>query len=265
MKIVSEKQLDFIKTEYTQLLKEHTNKYDFDKKQLHLFENLVIFSDDELYKKIRSDHYLSMPECNRTWNNYFWHLSYYTALDKNGFSLSNKELQDNKILDLIHENCNATDIQLIEEFKAFACNFSEQDYVNFDYFHPVITDDGISIYSKELQEIIELLEIKNFSFDEVDNLIENNIDNPNGELLIFSSHLNDETSLKIDTYTNSEDQIHPVDILIRCPYKLQSQVDELLVKWWEHFWNRMGPYVSISLTDKFETNRLYNHRTRIIK
>lgn len=265
MKIATEKQLEFITSQYPELIENQTKKYLFEGNDLNSFNNLMVFSDDQLFKTLRSDHYLSMPECGRVWNEYFWYLRYKTSIELSNGNASNHEQPIFKTLEKLYNTCESIDDHLIDSFVQFAENFEKERYVIFDYFHPAITESGVSIYSPEFEKIVNLLHIDNFSFEEVDRLIEENIDNPNGELLIFSNKTDKNTLLKIDTYTAGEDQIHPIDILIKCPKMLSQKIDALLVDWWKEFWNRMGPFVAISIVDKFETDKQYINRKKVIK
>lgn len=265
MKIVTEKQLEFIKYQYPELIVNRAKEYVFEGNDINAFHNLMVFSDDQLFRTLRRDHYLSMPECGRVWNEYFWYLRYKRSIELSNRNASNHEQPIFKTLEKLYNTCESIDDDLIEPFVQFAEKFEEEPYVLFDYFHPAITESGVSIYSPEFEKIVNLLQIDNFSFDEVDVLIEGNIDNPNGELLIFYNKTDKSTFLKIDTFTAGEDQIHPIDILIKCPKKLSSKIDELLVDWWKRFWNRMGPFVAISIVDKFETDKRYIDRKRVTK
>jgi hypothetical protein len=74
MKIVSEKQLTFIRTEYQDLINKQSGNYHFDGNDKSIFENLILFTDDTVYNQIRNDHYLSMTNCQRVWNKYFCYL-----------------------------------------------------------------------------------------------------------------------------------------------------------------------------------------------
>ena len=119
--------------------------------------------------------------------------------------------------------------------------------------------------SEELKEIIKLLQIENFNFEEIDALIFKNIDNEQAEILTFRNHTDKHTFIRIDTFTAGQDQIHPIDILINCKTEYKEQVDKLLVSWWAKFWKKMGPFVAISMVDKFESNTFYTERLRIEK
>ena len=231
-----------------------------------MFENLIVFSDDILFDAVRKDHYLSMPKCERTWNEYFWHIRYKTTLPLGAVSdIASHEQAIFKTLEKLYSCCASVDDSLVEPFVDFAESYDSKQYIYFDYFHPAITETGVSLDSPELREIVELLKIDNFSFEEIAKLIEKNIDDPKGELLVFSSRADEGVSLKVDTYTAGMDQIHPVDMLIRCPKNLKQQVDALLVQWWEKFWDRLGPYVAVSPIDKFDAYTRYANRKRIKK
>ena len=265
MNIVSEVQLRVIKNEYSDLINDQLKKYVFEGDRRDIFENLIVFSDEVIYNSIRKDHYLSMTNCNRIWNEYFWYLRYQSDIELNGGNALGHEQPIFRTLEKLYNSCNSIDDNLIEPFSIFAKEYQSQEYVIFDYFHPAITETGVSIQSNELKEIIELLEIENFSFEKLDELIEKNIDNSNGELLTYYNSTDKKSHIKIDTYTASVDQIHPIDLLIKCPKMYEAKVDELLTRWWKQFWNRMGPFVSVSIVDKFETNERYINRKRIKK
>jgi len=265
MKIVSEKQLTFIRSEYYDLIEKQSNNYFFEGANKSIFDNLVLFTDDVAFRKIRDDHYLSMTSCQRTWNKYFWYLRYQTDILRNGGNIENHQQPIFKVLEELYQTCDNIDDNSIEPFVNFASDFDQQEYIIFDYFHPAITETGVSLKSDELAEIVKLLNIDNFSFEEIDKLILKNIDNKQAELLTFKNQTDRHTYIKVDTFSASEDQIHPIDILIRCKSDHKVQVDNLLVSWWTKFWKKMGPFVVISTVDKFETNTFYKDRIRIEK
>ncbi|HSD07627.1 hypothetical protein [Flavobacterium sp.] len=265
MKIVSEKQLTLIRTEYQHLIDKQSNNYFFEGVNKSIFDNLVLFTDDIVYNKIRDNHYLAMTNCQRTWNKYFWYLRYQTDILKNGGNIENHQQPISKILEELYQTCDNIDDSSIEPFVNFASKFDQQEYVTFDYFHPAITETGVSLLSKELNEIIKLLQIENFNFEEIDALIVKNIDDKKAELLTFKNHTDKHSFIKIDTFTAGEDQIHPIAILIRCKTEYKEQVDDLLVSWWSKFWKKLGPFVAITTVDKFETNAFYTERKRINK
>lgn len=265
MKIVSEKQLTFIRTEYQDLINKQSGNYHFEGSDKTIFENLILFTDDTVYNQIRSDHYLSMTNCQRLWNKYFYYLRYQSDILRNGGNADNHQQPIFKILEELYQTCENIDDNSIEPFVNFASDLYKQDYIMFDYFHPAITKTGVSLKSKELKEIAELLKIDNFDFDEIDRLIEQNVDNSQAELLVFRSSLDNETFIKVDTFSAGEDQIHPIDLLIKCKSEYKEQVDILLVTWWIKFWKKMGPFVAISTLDKFETNKFYKDRIKIEK
>lgn len=265
MKIVSEKQLTFIRSEYQNLISKQLRSYHFEGVDKTLFDNLILFTDDTIYNQIRGDHYLSMTNCQRVWNKYFSYLRYQSDILKNGSSADNHQQPIFKILEELYQTCENIDDTLIEPFVNFASDFDKQEYIMFDYFHPAITETGVSLKSEELGEIVKLLKIDNFDFDEIDKLILQNIDNKQADLLFFSSSSDKNTFIKVDTFSAGEDQIHPIDILIRCSTEYREQVDTLLVSWWKKFWKKMGPFVAISTIDKFQTNTYYIDRNKIEK
>lgn len=265
MKIVSEKQLAFILTEYQDLIDLQSNNYLFEGANKSIFDNLILFTDDILYNKIRDDHYLAMTNCQRTWNKYFWYLRYQADILKNGDKVENHQQPVSKALEELYQTCDNIDDNSIEPFVNFASAFDKQEYITFDYFHPAITETGVSLMSVELKEIIKLLQIENFNFEEIDALIFKNIDNKRAEILTFRNHTDKHTFIRIDTFTAGQDQINPIDILINCKTEYKEQVDKLLVSWWAKFWKKMGPFVAISMVDKFETNTFYTERLRIEK
>ena len=265
MKIVSEKQLDFIRTEYQDLINKQLGKYHFEGNDKTIFDNLILFTDDTIYNQIRSDHYLSMTNCQRVWNKYFYYLNYKSDILRNGGNAENHQQPIFKVLEELYQTCNNIDDNSIEPFVNFASDFRNQEYIMFDYFHPAITEIGISLKSDELNEIVSLLKIDNFDFEEIDKLILLNIDNKQADLLVFSSSSDKNTFIKVDTFSAGEDQIHPIDILIKCKSESSEQVDILLVSWWKKFWKKMGPFVAISTLDKFETSTFYKDRIKIEK
>jgi hypothetical protein len=265
MKIVSERQLAYIRNEYTELFSQRSVNYYFEGKDKSVFDNLILFTDDDIYNAIRNDHYLSMTNCQRLWNKYFWYLRYQSDVLKNGTSADNHQQPISKVLEELYQTCENMDDNSIESFVNFVANFSQQEYITFDYFHPAITGTGVSLRSDELTGIVNLLNIHNFNFDEIDNLILKNMDNPQAELLTFKNPADTNIYIKVDTFSAGEDQIYPIDILIRCKAKYQRQVDMLLVRWWTQFWIKMGPFVAISPGDKFETDIFYKDRKRIEK
>jgi hypothetical protein len=260
MKIVSEQQLDYIKNEFKDLLRERTSKYVFEGEDNSIFENLILFTDDTLFDKIRNEHYLSMNYCQRVWNEYFWYLRYNDSLLKIGINTENHQQPISKILEKLYNSCEHINDNHVELFINFASNFDNQEYILFDYFHPTIIDTGLSISSTELADIIKLLEIQNFNFSEIDHLIEQNIDNKNAELLTFKSKNDPNTILRIDTFSASEDQIHPIDILIKCKFEHKEKIDNLLLNWWTKYWRKMGPFVAISVIDKFDNEQYFGGR-----
>jgi hypothetical protein len=265
MKIVSEKQLTFIKTEYQELINQRSSYYFFEGGDKSIFDNLVLFTDDIIFSKIRNDHYLAMTNCQRSWNKYFWCLNYQTDILRNGGSAENHQQPIFKVLEELYQTCDNIDDNSIELFVNFASDLYRQEYITFDYFHPAITETGVSLQSIELAEIVRLLNIENFSFAEIDKLIIKNIDDKQAELLTFKNQSDRQTYIKIDTFSAGEDQIHPIDILIRCKTDYKEQVDNLLVRWWTNYWKKMGPFVAFSPVDKFETNTFYKDRKRIEK
>jgi len=264
MKIVSEKQLTFIKTEYRDLINKQSGNYQFDGGNKTIFDNLVLFADDTIYNQIRNDHYLSMTNCERVWNKYFFYLRYQSNILKNSRSIDNLQQPIYKVLEEIYQTCESIDDKSIESFLTFASDFDKQEYILFDYFHPAITKNGISLKSEELNEIVKILKIENFDFNEIDKLILQNIDNQQADLLIFRNRT-ENTFIKVDTFSAGEDQIHPIDILVRCKSEHMEQIDILLVSWWTKFWKKMGPFVAISILDKFEKNKFYKDRNIIEK
>lgn len=265
MKIVSEQQLTFIKSEYQDLINKQSENYHFEGSDKTIFDNLILLTDDTLYNQIRSDHYLSMTNCQRVWNKYFYYLRYQSDILRNGSNADNHQQPIFKILEELYQTCEDIDDNLIEPFVNFASGFYKQEYIMFDYFHPAITETGVSLKSEELNEIVKLLKIDNFDFDEIDKLILQNIDNRQADLLVFRSSSDINTFIKVDTFSAGEDQIHPIDILIKCKSEYREQVDILLVNWWEKFWKKMGPFVAISTLDKFETKTFYKDRNKIEK
>lgn len=265
MKIVSEKQLTFIRTEYQDLINKQSGNYHFEGSDKTIFDNLILLTDDTVYNQIRSDHYLSMTNCQRVWNKYFYYLRYQSDILKNGGNADSHHQPIFKILEELYQTCENIDDNLIEPFVNFASDFYKQEYIIFDYFHPAITETGVSLKSEELNEIVKTLKIDKFDFDEIDKLILQNIDNKQADLLVFRSSSDNNTFIKIDTFSACEDQIHPIDILIKCKSEYREQVDILLVGWWTKFWKKMGPFVAISTLDKFETNTFYKDRNKIEK
>jgi len=265
MKIVSEKQLTYIKREYQELINRQVVNYYFEGLDKSIFENLILFTDNAIFSEICKDHYLSMTDCQRTWNKYFWYLRYQTDILINGGNIGNHQQSISKVLEELYQNCDNIDDYSIEPFVNFASDFNKHEYLIFDYFHPAITGSGVSLKSEELAQIIKLLKIDRFNFDEIDELILKNIDNKKAELLIFKNQLDNNTYIKIDTFSASEDQIHPIDILIRCKTEHRELVDNLLVSWWIKFWKKMGFFVAVSSVDKFETNTFYKDRKRLEK
>jgi len=265
MKIVSEKQLAFIRTEYQELINKQSGNYHFEGRDKAIFDNLTVFTDETVYNTIRSDHYLSMSNCQRVWNKYFYYLRYQSDILTNGGNAENHEQSIFKVLEKLYQTCDNIDDNSIETFVKFASDFDKQQYIMFDYFHPAITETGVSLKSDELNEIVKLLKIDNFDFEEIDRLILQNIDNIHADLLVFRSSSDNNNFIKVDTFSAGEDQIHPIDILINCKVEFKEQVDNLLVSWWYKFWNKMGPFVAVSIIDKFETNSLYKDRKRIEK
>ena len=263
MKIVSEKQLTFIRAEYQDLINKQSGNYHFDGYDKTIFDNLVLFNDDTVYNQIRNDHYLSMTNCERVWNKYFSYLRYQSDILKNGGNVDNHQQPIFKVLEAIYQTCENIDDKLIESLVNFASDFEKQQYIMFDYFHPAITETGVSLKSEDLYEIVKLLKIENFDFDEIDRLILQNIDNRQADLLVFRSSIDNKTFIKVDTFSAGEDQIHPIDILINCKSEFKEQVDIMLVSWWKKFWKKMGPFVAISTLDKFETKSYYKDRNII--
>lgn len=265
MKIVSEKQLTFIRAEYQDLITQQSGNYFFEGIDKLIFDNLVLFTDDILYNKIRNDKYLAMTDCQRTWNKYFWYLRYQTDVLKNGGNAGNHQQPISKLLEELYQTCDKIDDNSIEPFVTFASDFDKQEYIIFDYFHPAITETGVSLKSEELTEIVKLLNIANFRLKEIDKLLVKNIDNEQAELLTFRNQADGQIYIKVDTFSAGADQIHPVDILIKCRTEYKDQVDGLLVSWREQFWKKMGPFVAIANADKFDTDILYKDRIRIEK
>ena len=266
MKIVSEQQLKYIKSEFEDLIAERANKYVFEGKEMSFFENLILFYDDTLFEAISKEHYLSMKNCQRIWNKYFWYLRYRSDISKNGGNAGNHIQPIAKVLEELYNNCGAKINDLdIETFSCFATDFENQEYVIFDYFHPAITDTGVSIKSEELYNIIKLLGITGISFDEIDYYIDKNIDNPNAELFTYKNRNNKNIFFSIDTFSASEDQIHPIEILIKCKFSDVESIDKEFVKWWSKFWRKMGPFVGISTINKFEREKYFEKRVRIEK
>ena len=150
MKIVSEKQLEYIKAEYRDLLSQQSEKYFFEGSEKGIFDNLILFTDDKLYNTIRSDHYLSMTACQRTWNKFFWYLRYQSDMLKISTNSDNHQQPIFKILEEIYQTCDSVDHGSIEPFVNFASRFEKQEYILFDYFHPAITETGVSLKSQEL-------------------------------------------------------------------------------------------------------------------
>lgn len=196
MKIVSEKQLTFIRTEYQDLIDKQSGNYHFEGNDKTIFENLILFTDDNVYNRIRSDHYLSMTNCQRVWNKYFFYLRYQSTIFRNGGNADNHQQPIFKVLEELYQTCENIDDSSIEQFVNFASDFNKQQYIMFDYFHPAITETGISLKSEELYEIVKLLKIDNFDFDEIDSLILQNIDNSQADLLVFRSSLDNENIFK---------------------------------------------------------------------
>lgn len=265
MKIVSEKQLAFIRTTYQDLINKQSGNYHFDGNDKTFFENLILFIDDTVYNQIRGDHYLSMTNCQRVWNKYFCYLRYKSDILRNGGKADNHQQAIFKVLEELYQTCENIDDNSIEPFVNFASAFDKQEYIMFDYFHPAITETGVSLKSEELNEIVKLLKIDNFDFDEIDKLILQNIDNRQADLLVFRSSSDNNTLIKVDTFSAGEDQIHPIGILIKCKTEYREKVDTLLVSWWAKFWKKIGPFVAISIVDKFETNTFYKDRNKIEK
>jgi hypothetical protein len=264
MKIVSENQLTYIKKEYAELVSRQTSNYIFEGDDKSIFENLVLFSDEILFDTIRTDHYLAMSNCNRVWNRYFWYLRYESDILKMGRKADNHQQPIFKVLEELDQTCGNFD-HSFEPFINLASHFENQEYIIFDYLHPAITDTDISIKSKELSEIVELLEIPNFDSKEIDSLIKTNIDNSFGELLTFKNKTDKRTKLRIDTFSASEDQIHPIEILIQCKIERREEIDELLVASWTKFWKKMGPFVAISAIDKFNFEKHFLNRKLVEK
>lgn len=260
MKIVSEQQLDYIKNEFKDLLRDRTSKYVFEGEDNSIFENLILFTDDILFEKIRDEHYLSMSYCQRVWNEYFWYLRYNSSLYKSGVNTENHQQPISQILEKLYNSCEQINDTHTELLINFASDFENQEYILFDYFHPSVIETGLSINSTELAEIVNLLEIQNFSFSEIDQLIEQNIDNKNAELLTFKSKNDSNTLLRIDTFSASEDQINPIDIQIKCKFENKEKVDKLLLNWWTKYWRKMGPFVAISAIDKFDNEQYFGGR-----
>ena len=265
MKIASEQQLNFIRTEYKDFLQQQTSRYIFEGFDKSIFDNLILFTDDTIYNKIKADHYLVMTDCERVWNEYFWYLRYSADILKIGGDTGNHVQPISKILEKLYNSCNEINDNDIEPFVNFSSNFDSQEYIIFDYFQLTITEKGVSLKSSELHEIVNLLTIENFDFEEIDNLIEVNIDNSYGELLTFRSLSDPTTFIKIDTFSASEDQIHPIDILIRCKFEFKEKVDELLVGLWTKVWKNSGPFVAISTIDKFDNPKHFVNRKRVEK
>jgi len=266
MKIVSEQQLKYIKSKFEDLMVKRVNEYVFEGQSLSFFENLILFYDDTLFDTIRKEHYLSMTACQRIWNKYFWHLRYRSNISKNGGNTGNHIQPIAKVVEELYNNCGTKINDLdIEPFYNFATYFDSQEYIMFDYFHPAITDTGVSIKSNELDNIIKSLGITEIGFDEIDYYIENNIDNPNAEILTYRNRNDKNIFFSIDTFSASEDQIHPIEMLISCKFSDMESIDKELVKWWSKFWRKMGPFVAISTINKFEREKYFEKRVRIEK
>jgi hypothetical protein len=203
-----------------------------------------------------------MSNCNRAWNKYFWYLRYESDVLKMGRKADNHQQPIFKVLVELDQTCGNFD----HSFEPFINLASQnQEYIIFDYLHPAITDNDISIKSKELSEIVELLDIQNFDSKEIDGLIKSNIDNSFGELLTFKNKTDKRTKLRIDTFSASEDQIHPIEILIQCKVERSEEIDGLLVSWWTKFWKKMGPFVAISAIDKFNYEKHFLNRILVEK
>jgi hypothetical protein len=264
MKIVSEEQLKYIKSEFKDFTDRSYN-YVFEGSDMSIFENLVIFYDDILFNKIRSEHYLAMTDCQRIWNKYFWYLRYNSDISKIGGNTGSHIQPISKILEQLYNSGEQVNDLDIEPFAAFATNFEHQKYLIFDYFHPAITDTGVSIYSEELIKIVEILKVKDFNIEELDYYIEQNIDNKRGEIITYRNLDDKDIQISIDTYSASIDQIHPIEILIKCKFTDKNRIDCELVKWWTKFWKKMGPFVAISTINKFDNDKFYRERKRIEK
>jgi hypothetical protein len=264
MKIVSEKQLEYIKNEYLDIFQEYSKQYVFERSDLLIFNNLFLFYDNNIFEKIRNDHYLSMSHSQRVWNKYFWYLRYTSNLQKQGINIETHTQPFSEILEELSNTCQNIDA-LAEHFVNFATNFEKQEYIIFDYFHPTITETSLSLKSVELLEIVKILDIQNFNIEEIDTLILDNVDNEKAELLTYRSKNDRETMITIDTCSFGIDQIHPVDLLVKCKFENKDIVDQLLVSWWTKFWRKMGPFVAISYYDKFDAGLFFKERKRIEK
>ena len=264
MKLVSEYQLEELKKYYQDILDKEILKYNFEDGNYSVFENLIIFTDEKVYSEIRKDHNLYLNNCQKLWNKYFWYLRHISELKKNKININNYEQSIFKLVEEIHQECINLENE-IENFTHNTENFENFEYITFDYLHMAITETGVSLKSEELKEIIKILDVKNFSFEVVDNLILKNIDNENAELLYFRNAKDKNITIAIDTFSAGEDQIHPIDILIKCKREDKETIDKLLVQWWKRYWKNMGPFVGISFQDKFEENAFYKERKIIEK
>jgi len=266
MKIVSEQQLKFIKSEFEDLVKERVREYVFEGQDFSFFENLILFYDNVLFETIRKEHYLAMTDCQRIWNKYFWYLRYSSDIAKNGGNVNNHKQLIFKVLEELYNTCGSKINDLdIEPFYNFATDFENQEYILFDYFHFALTDTGVSIKSEELSNIVKLLDVAGVNFDEIDCYIENNIDNPNAEIFTYRNPNDKNIFFSVDTFSAGEDQIHPIGILIKCKFSDMESIDKELVKWWSRYWRKMGPFVAISTINKFEREKYYEKRVRVEK
>ena len=82
MKLVSEYQLEELKKYYKDILVKEILKYNFEGGNYSVFENLIIFTDEKVYSEIRKDHNLSLNNCQKLWNKYFWYLRHISELKK---------------------------------------------------------------------------------------------------------------------------------------------------------------------------------------
>ncbi|UOB16141.1 hypothetical protein [Abyssalbus ytuae] len=264
MKIATEKQLEFIKSKHGELMKNHVKKHVWEGNDPAMLENFIFFTHDDLFGILQKENYLLMTKCQKIWNEYFWYLRCSVNVELNGGTVSDHEQALFNTLEKLYYNCEQIDDELVEPFICFSENFVNQAQIIFDYFLPVVPRQEASLNSKEFRSIIQLLKIRNFTVSEVDELIEKNINNPGGELLIYSGEKDKGTVLKIDTFTKDKDRIPVINLLIKCPVQYYKQVDELLVMLWGKFSNTRVPFVGMLIVDKFE-EEYYHQRKKIVK
>jgi len=101
MKIVSEKQLTYIKAEYQDLTNHQVGNYFFEGSDKSIFENLILFTDDVLFSEIRNYRYLAMTNGQRIWNKYFWYLHYQTDILRNGGNADSYQQSISKVLEAL--------------------------------------------------------------------------------------------------------------------------------------------------------------------